>query len=97
MRVSAERKRLGMSQKELARRMQVAQPHLSLLEQAKRGWTIDQLATAAESLGVDMADLLTESATVSASELAVLNAIRSGDAVAVMNAVATAMSKGGQK
>lgn len=52
------REAAGISQAELARRMDVAQPHLWQLERGLRTWSIQHLTAAADGIGVDAALLL---------------------------------------
>lgn len=57
-RVRRFRDAAGISQAELARRMNIKQPHLWQLERGLRTWSIQHLTAAADGIGIDAALLL---------------------------------------
>lgn len=59
-RVREERKRLGISQEELADRVQVHRTFMGAVERAETNISIDNIARISAALGVRAAELLTE-------------------------------------
>lgn len=48
----------GLTQEQLANRLEMTQPHLSMLENGRRGYTQETLEAVAEALQTDVASLL---------------------------------------
>lgn len=59
-RVREERKRLGISQEELADRVQVHRTFMGAVERAETNISIDNIARISAALGVSAGELLTE-------------------------------------
>ncbi|MEL0156832.1 helix-turn-helix transcriptional regulator [Sphingopyxis sp.] len=57
-RVRAERKRLGISQEELADRAQVHRTFVGAVERAETNISIDNIGRISDALGVNAADLM---------------------------------------